>query len=97
VDHLARSFGTKDCAILQDTLTGVAFCDPEVEFPEVSNRMPPEMLKVFRLAQLTIQYLLHSQEMLTEAVQKLNLDNEMTHKVNNNLTSFKKRFNFFKY
>ena len=59
-----------DCAKLQDTLNGVAFCDPSLEFPEV-GQMPAEMLKVFRIAQLTIQYLLHSQDMLAEGVQKL--------------------------
>ena len=67
---LEKNLQSGDCAKLQDTLNGVAFCDPSLEFPEV-GQMPPEMLKVFRIAQLTIQYLLHSQDMLTEGVQKL--------------------------
>ena len=37
---------------------GVAFCDPMEEFIEIVAKVPPELLKVFRISQLTIQYLL---------------------------------------
>lgn len=79
IEKLTANFGSKqECGILQETLASIAFCDARDEFPD---KMPPEMLKVFRIAQLTIQYLLHSQEMLTQAVQQLNTDNGMAHRV----------------
>ncbi len=59
---------------------GLAFCDPVEEFIEIVAKVPPELLKVFRISQLTIRYLLKSQEMLTVSVQNLNNDNEITHK-----------------
>ena len=59
---------------------GLAFCDPMEEFIEIVAKVPPELLKVFRISQLTIRYLLKSQEMLTVSVQNLNNDNEITHK-----------------
>lgn len=77
-------YGDKDCAaLLQETLLGVAFCNPMEEFSSAAatNKMPPELMKVFRIAQLTIRYLLHSQEMLTEALQNLKDDNTVTHQV----------------
>ena len=58
----------------------MAFCDPFEEFREIVSKVPPELLKVFRISQLTIRYLLKSQEMLTVSVQNLNNDNEITHK-----------------
>ena len=79
VDAIEDGLAHHDCAALQDILPGVAFCNFS-EFSEM-NKMPPEMLKVFRLAQLTIRYLLQSQDMLTEALQKLNTDNDITHQV----------------
>ena len=79
MDAIENGLAHHDCAALQDILPGVAFCNFS-EFSEMS-KMPPEMLKVFRLAQLTIRYLLQSQDMLTEALQKLNTDNDITHQV----------------
>ena len=78
VDALEANLGSEECGILQETLSGVAFCNPALEFPQ---KMPIEMLKVFRIAQLTIRYLLHSQEMLTEALTQLTADNQRAHKV----------------
>lgn len=51
--------------ILQQVLAGVAFCSVEEEFGATA---PPALAKVFRLAQIIIQYLLHSQERLTRAL-----------------------------
>ena len=59
----------------------MAYCDPLEEFREIVDKVPPELLKVFRIAQLTIRYLLQSQDMLTEAIQKLKNNNELTHQV----------------
>ena len=78
VEALEANLGSEECGVLQETLSGVAFCNPALEFPE---KMPVEMLKVFRIAQLTIRYLLHSQEMLTEALTQLTTDNQRAHKV----------------
>ena len=71
----------EECGVLQDTLLGLAFCDPLEEFMEIVAKVPPELLKVFRISQLTIRYLLKSQEMLTVSIQNLNNNNEITHKV----------------
>ena len=86
VETIEDGLAHHDCAALQDILPGVAFCNPLSEFSSSEmGTMPPapaaEMLKVFRLAQLTIRYLLQSQDMLTEALQKLNTDNDITHQV----------------
>ena len=51
---------------------GVAFCDPHLEFGDSSAK---GFLKVFRLAQLIIQYLMHSQDALAQAVEKLQEEN----------------------
>ena len=83
VDIIANNLQNGNCAKLQNTLNGIAFCDPESEFPETSQ-MPPEMLKVFKIAQLTIQYLLHSQDMLTDGIKKLKSDNCATNHVSQN-------------
>ena len=71
---------TEECGILQETLSGIAFCNPLVEFPEIAP-MPIEMLKVFRIAQLTVRYLLRSQDMLTQALTQLTQDNQRAHGV----------------
>ena len=76
----------EECGVLQDTLLGLAFCDPLEEFMEIVAKVPPELLKVFRISQLTIRYLLKSQEMLTVSIQNLNNNNEITHKVSTNFT-----------
>lgn len=45
---------------LQAVLVGVAFCSPEQEFGEALE-VARGLAKVFRLAQLIIQYLVHCQ------------------------------------
>ena len=87
MDIIANNLQNGNCAKLQNTLNGIAFCDPESEFPETSQ-MPPEMLKVFKIAQLTIQYLLHSQDMLTDGIKKLKNDNYATNHVSQICLSF---------
>ncbi len=68
-----------DCSVLQDTLLGVAFCDLAQELGLV--KIDPEWSKVFRIAQLTIRYLLHTQEVLTTTLKEMKSDNELAHQV----------------
>lgn len=77
---------TEECGILQETLSAIAFCNPVEEFPEIAP-MPIELLKVFRMAQLTVRYLLRSQDMLTQALTQLTQDNQRAHGVINSLSS----------
>ena len=49
------------------------------------GQLPPEMLKVFRIAQFTIQYLLNSQDMLAEGIQRMKSDNELINRVSQHL------------
>lgn len=57
---------TSGCSIevLQDNLTQVAFCDAEAEFDLGTVAGQRNLLKVFRLAQLTVQYLFLSQDFM---------------------------------
>ncbi len=75
----------KACSVLQDTLKTITFCDPESEFPEVEN----EFVRVFKIAQLTIRYLLHSQTKLTEAIENLQSQNDA---LNQDLDRIGKKF-----
>ncbi|XP_064825787.1 cilium assembly protein DZIP1-like isoform X1 [Oncorhynchus masou masou] len=55
-----------DFQTLQEHITGVTFCNVEGErCVRCQNPVDPALLKLFRLAQLTVEYLLHSQEYLT--------------------------------
>ncbi|XP_034340545.1 cilium assembly protein DZIP1L isoform X3 [Arvicanthis niloticus] len=69
VDRVAREL---DVATLQENIAGVTFCNLD---GEVCNhcRQPvdPVLLKVLRLAQLIIEYLLHCQDCLSTSVAQL--------------------------
>eukprot|EP00063_Salmo_salar_P032409 XP_014007244.1 PREDICTED: zinc finger protein Dzip1-like isoform X1 [Salmo salar] len=55
-----------DFQTLQEHITGVTFCNVEWERCVCcQSPVDPALLKLFRLAQLTVEYLLHSQEYLT--------------------------------
>uniref|UniRef100_A0A1I8FZB5 C2H2-type domain-containing protein n=1 Tax=Macrostomum lignano TaxID=282301 RepID=A0A1I8FZB5_9PLAT len=58
VDRIQRDL---DFAALQEHLAGVTYCDAESEFARCNDA---NLVKLFRLAQLMIEYLLHSQEYL---------------------------------
>ncbi|KAJ8252915.1 hypothetical protein GJAV_G00206980 [Gymnothorax javanicus] len=67
VDRIASEL---DCQTLQEHVMGVTFCSVEHErCPYCQNPVDPVLLKLFRLAQLTIEYLLHSQDFLTQNLQ----------------------------
>ena len=57
--NLDKMISEQDFSVLQENLTFVAFCN----MASVSN-LDPLVLKIFQLAQYTIEYLLHSQEYL---------------------------------
>ncbi|RUS91101.1 hypothetical protein EGW08_001126, partial [Elysia chlorotica] len=59
VDTIAR---TLDFTTLQDNIMNLTFCNLESEMDIRS--IDPNFVKLFKLAQLTIEYLLHSQEYL---------------------------------
>ncbi|NWU57476.1 DZI1L protein, partial [Dromas ardeola] len=62
VERVAREV---DLAALQDHMAGVTFCDLDGErCPHCGQPADPVLLKVLRMAQLTIEYLLHCQERL---------------------------------
>ncbi|XP_078614709.1 cilium assembly protein DZIP1L-like [Branchiostoma floridae x Branchiostoma japonicum] len=80
VDRISREL---DFHSLQDNIMNITFCDIQ---QEVDLRMvDPTFVKLFRLAQLTIEYLLHSQDYLTnivashdEKLRKANEEHEKT-------------------
>lgn len=53
IDHIA---GTLDYQTLQDNIHNVAFCNIEAELDLRST--DPNFIKLYKLAQLTIEYLL---------------------------------------
>ncbi|XP_074768241.1 cilium assembly protein DZIP1L [Athene noctua] len=62
VERVAREV---DVAALQEHITGVTFCDLDGErCPHCGQPADPVLLKVLRMAQLSIEYLLHCQERL---------------------------------
>ncbi|KAM6389162.1 LOW QUALITY PROTEIN: cilium assembly protein DZIP1L [Pluvialis apricaria] len=62
VERVAREV---DVAALQEHITGVTFCDVEGErCPHCGQPADPVLLKVLRMAQLSIEYLLHCQDRL---------------------------------
>uniref|UniRef100_A0A8C4TA94 C2H2-type domain-containing protein n=2 Tax=Erpetoichthys calabaricus TaxID=27687 RepID=A0A8C4TA94_ERPCA len=62
VERVAREM---DVQTLQDYLDSVTFCNLDSErCPHCRNPLDPVLLKVFRMSQLTTEYLLYSQEYL---------------------------------
>ncbi|XP_072331002.1 cilium assembly protein DZIP1L isoform X2 [Scyliorhinus torazame] len=69
VDRVAREL---DVATLQENIMSVTFCTLDSErCPWCQNPVDPVLLKVFKLAQLNTEYLLHSQELFTNSIQAL--------------------------
>ncbi|XP_059502943.1 cilium assembly protein DZIP1-like [Stegostoma tigrinum] len=67
VDRVAHEL---DFVTLQENILNITFCNMDTEkCPYCQNPLDPTLLKLFRLAQLTIEYLLHSQEYLTVNLQ----------------------------
>ncbi|XP_038603737.1 zinc finger protein DZIP1L [Tachyglossus aculeatus] len=66
VERVAREL---DVMTLQETITGVTFCNLDAErCAHCQQPVDPVLLKVLKLAQLTIEYLLHSQDWLSGSV-----------------------------
>ncbi|GCC35489.1 hypothetical protein chiPu_0013974 [Chiloscyllium punctatum] len=69
VDRVAREL---DVATLQENIMSVTFCNLDTERCQwCQNAVDPVLLKVFKLAQLNTEYLLHSQELFTSSIQAL--------------------------
>lgn len=69
VDKVA---GAVDVLTLQENIVNITFCKLEDEkCPHCQSGVDPVLLKLIRLAQLTIEYLLHSQEFLTAQLHNL--------------------------
>lgn len=67
VDRVASELNFQ---MLQDHIAGVTFCNLEGErCLNCQSHVDPALLKLFRLAQLTIEYLLHSQDCLAVRLQ----------------------------
>ncbi|XP_059082383.1 uncharacterized protein LOC131879907 [Tigriopus californicus] len=75
--------GWNECESLQRVLPSVTFSSLADEFPE--SPLPDGVVKIQRLAQLIIQYLLHSQDRLTDAVEMLQKTNETLRKEHHKL------------
>ncbi|XP_006879688.1 PREDICTED: zinc finger protein DZIP1 [Elephantulus edwardii] len=69
VDKVA---GAVDVLTLQENIMNITFCKLEDEkCPHCQSSVDPVLLKLIRLAQLTIEYLLHSQDFLTAQLRAL--------------------------
>lgn len=69
VDRVAREL---DVAALQENIAGVTFCNMDWEAcSRCGQPVDPALLKVLRLAQLIIEYLLHCQDCLSASVAQL--------------------------
>uniref|UniRef100_A0A8C5KJ56 Cilium assembly protein DZIP1 N-terminal domain-containing protein n=2 Tax=Jaculus jaculus TaxID=51337 RepID=A0A8C5KJ56_JACJA len=69
VDRVAREL---DVATLQENITSVTFCNLDREAcSRCGQPVDPVLLKVLRLAQLIIEYLLHCQDCLSASVAQL--------------------------
>lgn len=67
VDRVAREL---DFNALQEHIAAVTFCSVEGErCPRCQSPVDPALIKIFRLAQLTVEYLLHSQDCLSISLQ----------------------------
>ena len=96
IDEIVNG-GITDSKVLQNVLPGIAFCNLDDEFneqnwmsgndmdssllPQEVQQLPPGFAKLFRLTQLIIQYLLHSQKKLTDAIKILQNNNSGLQKV----------------
>ncbi|XP_066436669.1 cilium assembly protein DZIP1 isoform X2 [Eleutherodactylus coqui] len=68
-DRLANEL---DFVTLQENIMGITFCNIGNEkCPHCHSSLDPVLLKLFRLSQYTIEYLLHTQEYLTTNLQTL--------------------------
>uniref|UniRef100_A0A8C5P951 DAZ interacting zinc finger protein 1 n=1 Tax=Leptobrachium leishanense TaxID=445787 RepID=A0A8C5P951_9ANUR len=77
VDKVANEL---DFITLQDLLMNVTFCSVENEkCPHCNHCLDPLFLKLLRLAQFIIEYLLHSQEYLTASLQTVEKKVQATH------------------
>ncbi|KYO36066.1 zinc finger protein DZIP1L isoform B [Alligator mississippiensis] len=66
VERVAREL---DMTTLQESINSVTFCNLDSEkCPYCQQPVDPVLLKVFKMAQLTIEYLLHSQEYLSASL-----------------------------
>ncbi|CAM4623903.1 unnamed protein product [Caretta caretta] len=66
VERVAREL---DVTTLQENIVSVTFCNLDSEkCPHCQQPTDPVLLKVLKMAQLTIEYLLHSQEYLTASL-----------------------------
>ncbi|XP_041436961.1 DAZ interacting zinc finger protein 1 L homeolog isoform X10 [Xenopus laevis] len=69
VDRVANEL---DFITLQENVMSITFCNLEDEkCPHCKNSLDPILLKLFRLSQFTIEYLLHSQEYLTSSLRSM--------------------------
>ncbi|XP_077987588.1 uncharacterized protein LOC144442190 isoform X1 [Glandiceps talaboti] len=66
VDRVSRDL---DFTILQDNIMNLTFCNIEQEID--TRTIDPNFIKLFKLAQLTIEYLLHSQDYLANTISVL--------------------------
>ncbi|KAH9280731.1 Zinc finger protein DZIP1L [Echinococcus granulosus] len=71
---VCRVASQMDIDALQDNLVSVAFCDINSEID--TRYVDTNFIKLFQLAQLLIEYLLYSQDYLTNTVDSLRLENE---------------------
>ncbi|KAK3586230.1 hypothetical protein CHS0354_014051 [Potamilus streckersoni] len=96
IDNVSR---TLDFKSLQENIINITFCNIEAELD--TRFVDPNFVKLFKLAQLTIEYLLHSQEFLTlkltaleDKLKTAHEDHEKTKKavedLNRELTEVKK-------
>ncbi|EMP38429.1 Zinc finger protein DZIP1L [Chelonia mydas] len=66
IERVAREL---DVTTLQENIVSVTFCNLDSEkCPHCQQPIDPVLLKVLKMAQLTIEYLLHSQEYLTASL-----------------------------
>ncbi|XP_062902238.1 cilium assembly protein DZIP1L-like [Mobula hypostoma] len=76
VERVAREL---DISALQENIMSVTFCNLDSErCPCCQNLVDPVLLKVFKLAQLNTEYLLHSQDFFTSSIQALEEQLQLT-------------------
>ncbi|XP_059806483.1 cilium assembly protein DZIP1L-like isoform X2 [Hypanus sabinus] len=76
VERVAREL---DISALQENIMSVTFCNLDSErCPCCQNPVDPVLLKVFKLAQLNTEYLLHSQDFFTSSIQALEEQLQLT-------------------
>ena len=83
-DRIAREV---DFKTLQENINNVTFCDVESELSGPDERpLDPNYVKLFKLAQLTIEYLLNCQQYLTGIVGERETQLEKLLKESSNVT-----------